>query len=66
MTDKVVLIADDDNELSQGLAIRLRGLGYTVMRSPDASHALIGAMRLTPNLIILDVDMPSGNGLAVC
>ncbi|HAW26995.1 MAG TPA: hypothetical protein DCY03_02580 [Planctomycetaceae bacterium] len=66
MTDKVVLIADDDHELSQALAIRLRGLGYTVMRSPDASHALIGAMRIKPNLIILDVDMPSGNGLAVC
>lgn len=66
MNDKLVLLADDDQELSQALALRLKKLGYNVMRSPDASHALIGAMRIKPDLIILDVDMPSGNGLAVC
>jgi len=66
MTDKTVLIADDDHELTQSLATRLRPLGFSVMRSPDASHALIGAMKILPDLIILDVEMPNGNGLAVC
>lgn len=66
MTYKTVLIADDDHELTQALALRLRPLGFSVMRSPDASHALIGAMKILPDLIILDVDMPNGNGLAVC
>jgi CheY-like chemotaxis protein len=36
------------------------------MRSPDSSHALFGAMKMLPDLIILDINMPSGNGLAVC
>lgn len=66
MTHKTVLIADDDHEITQSLALRLRPLGFSVMRSPDASHALIGAMKILPDLIILDVDMPNGNGLAVC
>ena len=35
------------------------------MRSPDAMHALFGAERVRPDLIILDVNMPGGNGLAV-
>ncbi|QDU10865.1 PleD family two-component system response regulator [Gimesia aquarii] len=66
MTYKTVMIADDDHDLTQALALRLRPLGFSVMRSPDASHALIGAMKILPDMIVLDVDMPNGNGLAVC
>jgi DNA-binding response OmpR family regulator len=62
---KTVLVADDDYEITQILSIRLKELGFFVMRSPDASHALFGAQRLRPDLIILDVTMPGGNGLAV-
>jgi DNA-binding response OmpR family regulator len=47
------------------LAMRLRQLGLTVMRSPDATHALVGVQRVRPSLVILDVGMPGGNGLAV-
>ena len=37
-----------------------------VLRSPDSAHALMGAMKTRPDLVILDVNMPGGNGLAVC
>lgn len=63
---KTILIADDDAVVVFALARRLQQLGYTVLRSPDAVHALLGAMRARPDLVILDVNMPSGNGLAVC
>jgi CheY-like chemotaxis protein len=66
VNSKTVLIADDDLAITQALSLRLKQLGLTTLRSPDASHALIGAQNIQPDLLILDVDMPGGNGLAVC
>jgi CheY-like chemotaxis protein len=59
------IIADDDSALVQVLTIRLKRLGFTVFRSPDAMHALLGAHRLRPELLIVDIHMPGGNGLSV-
>ncbi|MEZ6046160.1 MAG: response regulator [Planctomycetaceae bacterium] len=64
-TRKSILIADDDAELLQSISVRLKRLGCAVWKSPDSAHALMGAMRMKPDLIILDVNMPNGNGLAV-
>ncbi|MBN1910655.1 MAG: response regulator [Pirellulales bacterium] len=63
---KTVLVADDDPEITKWLSLRLRQLGLTTIRSPDSVHALLGAHRSDPDLIILDVCMPSGSGLGVC
>jgi DNA-binding response OmpR family regulator len=63
---KTVLIADDDGDLVQMLVLRCTQLGLKVFRSPDAMHALLGAHRVQPDLVVLDVNMPGGNGLSVC
>jgi DNA-binding response OmpR family regulator len=63
---KTVLIADDDGDLVQMLVLRCTQLGLKVFRSPDAMHALLGAHRVQPDLVVLDVHMPGGNGLSVC
>jgi CheY-like chemotaxis protein len=63
---KTILIADDDPVVAFALKRRLEQLGYDVLRSPDSAHALLGAMKMMPDLVILDVNMPGGNGLAVC
>jgi CheY-like chemotaxis protein len=63
--DKTILIADDDSDLTRALAMRFKELGLFAMRSPDATHALVGVQRMRPNVVILDVGMPGGNGLAV-
>jgi CheY-like chemotaxis protein len=63
---KTILIADDDPVVVHALARRLQHLGFQVLRSPDAVHALMGAMKTRPDLAILDINMPSGNGMAVC
>lgn len=63
---KTILIADDDPVIAFALKKRLQRLGYEVLRSPDSAHALLGAMKINPDLVILDVNMPGGNGLAVC
>lgn len=63
---KTILVADDDPVVLFALTRRLQQMGYQVMRSPDAAHALLGVMKVLPDLVILDINMPSGNGLAVC
>jgi CheY-like chemotaxis protein len=63
---KTILIADDDPVVVLALKRRLQQLGFQVLRSPDSAHALMGAMKTRPDLVILDVNMPGGNGLAVC
>lgn len=65
-TEKTVLIADDDGDLVQMIALRCSQIGLTVFRSPDAMHALLGAHRIRPDLVLLDVNMPGGNGLSIC
>lgn len=61
-----VLIADDDFELANALASRCRTLGIAAEIATTASDALSGLGKQPPDLAILDVDMPEGNGLAVC
>jgi CheY-like chemotaxis protein len=63
---KTILVADDDPVVLAMLTQRLQRMGFQVIRSPDSAHALFGAVKMLPDLIILDINMPSGNGLAVC
>ncbi len=64
--ERTILIADDDGDLVQMLALRCKQMGLRVFRSPDAMHALLGVHRVRPDLLVLDVNMPGGNGLSVC
>ncbi len=66
MDAKTVLIADDDSALVNAISLRLKQYGLETLRSPDATHALYGAQRMRPDLIIMDISMPGGNGMAVC
>jgi DNA-binding response OmpR family regulator len=66
MTQRTILIAEDDFDLAQFLTLECRRLGFDVFRSPDAMHALLGAHRVKPALMVLDLNMPGGNGLSVC
>jgi CheY-like chemotaxis protein len=63
---KTILIADDDPVVVLALSQRLRRLGYQILRTPDATHALLAIKKTHPDLVILDIKMPAGNGLAVC
>ena len=63
---KTILIADDDGDLVQMIALRCSQIGIRVFRSPDAMHALLGVHRIRPDLVLLDVNMPGGNGLSIC
>ena len=66
MNEKTILIADDDNELCQAIALRCRRLGLNTVVANNGIQAMHLAETLGPDLICLDVEMPGGNGLAVC
>ena len=66
MQSKTVLIADDDRDLVQVLKLRCNQLGLNVVGAHDAMTALALAHQEQPDLICLDVNMPSGSGLSVC
>lgn len=61
-----VLIADDDEDLTQLLARRCQSLGLQVDIANDATTALRKINEIRHDLVMLDVDMPeAGGGLIV-
>lgn len=65
MEKKKILIVDDDQELVRILSVNLMAEGFDVCAAFDGVSAVMRAHRERPDLIILDVLMPAGNGLNV-
>ena len=65
MSEKKIMIVDDDQHLVLGLLPRLRANGYKVISAPDAISAIWVARKETPDLIILDLGLPGGDGFTV-
>ena len=63
---KKILIVDDDQDLVVGLAVRLRKVGgYDVIMASDGLAAVTKAQRERPDLVILDLGLPVGDGFSV-
>lgn len=60
-----ILIVDDDPDLRRGLKIRLRANNYETVQASDGYSAIAVAQKEHPNLIILDLGLPAGDGLSV-
>jgi len=60
-----VLIADDSPFQVQLLASYLRPRGFEVVFAGDALQAWTAALRSSPQLILLDINMPGGTGIEV-
>lgn len=63
---KRILIADDDEGLVDLMTRRFERLGLRVDRAYDGQSALHQIDQHEPELVVLDVNMPSGSGLGVC
>ncbi len=59
-----VLVADDDEVLTFLFRSALQGRGWEVDVAMDAMQALMFAVRTPPDAIVLDINMPGGNGTA--
>jgi DNA-binding response OmpR family regulator len=59
------MIVDDDPDLRLALSVRLRANNFDTVSVCDGYSALAMALKDTPNLIILDLGLPAGDGFAV-
>src|SRR5437016_9450437 len=65
MSMQKILIVDDDPDLCQALKLRLRANHYETVHAVDGYSALAQAYKEHPNLIILDLGLPAGDGFVV-
>ena len=64
MSHKILLV-DDDNDFVRAMSIRLRAAGYDVAFAGDGYSATVKARQEEPDLILLDIGLPAGNGFVL-
>ena len=63
---KMILIVEDEGNISKFLALRLRQAGFVVAIADDGEKGLNLIRQIRPDLIILDLMLPSLPGGEVC
>ena len=65
MGNKKILIVDDDPNVCKGMEVRLKANHYDTFFATDAISTLRQARKHEPDLIILDLGLPDGDGFVV-
>lgn len=65
MTTKILVI-DDDNAVTDLLAVLLRSQGFDVLATNNSTEGVNHARQNQPDMIILDLMMPEMDGWEVC
>jgi len=63
---KCVFVLEDDNDLRELFAIILEEERYQVKTYPNAQSFKQSLQHEHPDLVIMDVRLPDGNGLEIC
>ena len=66
MNNKRVLVADDEVHIREVISYKLQSAGLEVIMARDGREALELAKSESPDLLIVDYQMPGLNGLEVC
>ncbi len=61
-----VLLVDDELPIVEAVAYNLKKEGYSVLTAADAEQCLDLARKEPPDLVLLDVMLPSASGFDVC
>ncbi|MEJ0036637.1 MAG: response regulator transcription factor [Gammaproteobacteria bacterium] len=61
-----ILIADDDRDLLGLIAFTLTQAGYLVVKASDGPAAIHAFKGESPDLAVLDINMPGASGFQVC
>lgn len=65
-SDATILVVDDEQEITELIALYLQREGFTVNISDNGESALLLAETLLPDLILLDVSLGHMDGIEVC
>ena len=66
MSDRRVLVVEDERTIADSVAARLRAEGFSVRIAGDGPGAVEAARQMRPDLVVLDVMLPGFDGLEVC
>jgi phosphate regulon transcriptional regulator PhoB len=66
MTQRKILVADDEKDIVELVAYNLEREGFTVLRASDGRRALEAIRQDKPDLVVLDLMMPEVSGTEVC
>src|SRR3984885_8228298 len=66
MNTATILVVDDEPQLRRAMKATLTDLGYSVMEAKTGEEALEALRHDTPDLILLDLNMPGIGGLETC
>ena len=65
MSNKKILIVEDDPDVRLGYHIRLKANNYDTFFAADSLTCIIEARKHQPDLILLDLGLPAGDGFVV-
>ena len=65
MENKKILIVEDDPDIRKSMSVRLKASGYDICGASDVITSVIMARKHEPDLIILDLGLPAGDGFVV-
>jgi len=66
MNEKKIMVVEDDRNLLDTLKYNLCKDGYNVVLAADGSEAIETARKTMPDLIVLDIMLPTLSGYEVC
>ena len=61
-----ILIVEDEADVLNVNARMLKRKGYNVITATTAKESLIHLSECTPDMLILDIMLPDGNGYDIC
>jgi len=64
--NQTILIVDDEEDILEFLSYNLKKNGYDVHTANDGEEGIRKALKVKPDLIILDVMMPKMDGIETC
>ena len=62
---KTVLLVEDDKKITLAIGVRLKAMGYKVASAADAVSAIAQARKHEPDVVLLDINLPGGDGFLV-